>query len=417
MSLWRIGRVGICGALIAGGAVRPAGAQGSSGLAAPPVQLADRGDDHRPAFFSLAPNGARVDVRNASALRRRVSLTLIDVPLGDAVHAIARQAGLDLTYSTELIPVGARVSLRADDITVVAALTDILVDAGLDVELTGATRLTLVRRWAAVSAERRQQGTATITGHVSDGALKTPLAQVTVRAEGTSASTSANADGRYVLDGLAPGTYRVTARRVGYQPLTKEITLTGTERTTLDFALVAAPTRLDEVVTTAVGEQRRYEVGNTISTINADSITPTAPITSLTDLISARAPGVEVVETSGMTGSGESIRIRGLSSLVLQNDPILIVDGVRQDNSAGGDLGAAFFSLGIFNQNPTPSRLNDIDFADVATIDILKGPAASTEYGTDAANGVVVITTKHGTAGPPQWRASAEQTASDIPPS
>jgi TonB-dependent SusC/RagA subfamily outer membrane receptor len=115
-----------------------------------------------------------------------------------------------------------------------------------------------------------------------------------------------------------------------------------------------------------------------------------------------------------MTGAGEAIRIRGLSSLVLQGDPILIVDGVREDNSAGGDVNA-YFNPNNAESHPTPTRLNDLDFSDIATIDILKGPSASTEYGTDAANGVIVITTKHGTAGQPQWKASAEQTVSGIP--
>ncbi len=118
-----------------------------------------------------------------------------------------------------------------------------------------------------------------------------------------------------------------------------------------------------------------------------------------------------------MTGAGEAIRIRGLSSLVLQNDPILIVDGVRQDNTPGGDVGADFSSGygGSNGGHPTPTRVNDIDFNDIESIDILKGPSASTEYGTDAANGVIVIRTKHGTAGRPQWRISAEQTGSKIP--
>src|SRR5262249_15221058 len=146
------------------------------------------------------------------------------------------------------------------------------------------------------------------------------------------------ADGKFAIAGVAPGMYRVTARRIGYQAATKDVSVATDQTASLDFALIAAPTKLDEVVTTAVGEQRRYEVGNAISTINADSIAPTAPITSLTDLISARAPGVTVLETSGMTGAGEAIRIRGISSLVLQTDPILIVDGVRQDNSPGGDV-------------------------------------------------------------------------------
>ena len=270
---------------------------------------------------------------------------------------------------------------------------------------------------AEVVASWRQQSTGTITGHVTDGALKTPLSDVTVRVEGTALRTTANADGKYTITGVAPGTYHVTARRVGYQALTKEITIAGDQATTLDFALIAAPTRLDEVVTTAVGEQRRYEVGNVISTINADSIVPTAPVASITDLLSGRAPGVEVVETNGMVGSGEAIRIRGISSLTLQSDPIIIVDGIREDNSPGGVNDTGLPSLGNTGQYSlaSPSRINDIDLSQIATIDILKGPAATTEYGTQGANGVIVITTKHGTSGVPQWHVSAEQAASAIP--
>jgi TonB-linked SusC/RagA family outer membrane protein len=350
----------------------------------------------------------------AAVLGRPVSLQLRDIPLHRALAAIATQAAFALSYSQDEVPVNRRVSVSLTHGTAGEALHDLLVDTDLAVVVSPLGRVRLepgTRATSEVAPKVREQGTGTITGHVTDGALKSPLSEVSVRVEGSPLRTTANADGKYTITGVAPGTYRITARRVGYQPLTKEITLAGDQAVTLDFALVAAPTRLDEVVTTAVGNQRRYEIGNDISTINADSIAPTAPITSLTDLISARAPGVTVLETSGLTGSGEAIRIEGLTSLVLQNDPILIVDGVRQDNSAGGDI-AAYFSGG---SHPTPSRLNDIDFSDIETIDILKGPAASTEYGTDAANGVIVLTTKHGVAGPPQWRVSAEQTEGALP--
>ena len=378
-----------------------------------PVQLAlaDRG----PQFFTVpAAHAARVDARNAAVLQRRISLALHDVPLREALDAVAQRAGLAISYRDDVLPAGARVTLEAANISVVAALTVVLLDVGVDVQLTSGEKLALVRRNGvpSVAAASRQTG-GTITGHVTDGALKAPLSDVTVRVEGTALRTTANADGKYTIAGVAPGTFHVTARRVGYQPLTKDVTVAADAEATLDFALTAAPTRLDEVVTTAVGEQRRYEVGNDISTINADSIAPTAPITSLTDLISARAPGVTVLETSGLTGAGEAIRIEGLTSLVLQGDPILIVDGVRQDNSAGGNIGVLLSEgQGV---HPSPTRLNDLDFNDIASIDILKGPSASTEYGTDAANGVIVITTKHGTAGAPQWKASAEQTESGIP--
>ncbi len=365
-----------------------------------------------PKFLSVPEGGtAPVDVSGAPILQRRVTLDFDAVPLHAALDAVTKQTGITFVASWELAALGTRVSLHADRITAVAALTELLVGAGLDVQLTPNGVATLIPRAAVPSRYAARQGAATIAGHVTDGALKSPLSDVSVRVEGTALRTTANTAGKYTIAGVAAGTYRITARRVGYQPLTKEITVAGDQVATLDFALVGAPTRLDEVVTTAVGEQRRYQVGNDISVINADSIAPTAPITSLTDLISSRAPGVTVLETSGLTGSGEAIRIEGLSSLVLQNDPILIVDGVRQDNSAGGDL--AVYALG--GSHPTPSRLNDIDFSDIQTVDILKGPSASTEYGTDAANGVIVITTKHGATGAPQWRASAEQTESGIP--
>ena len=356
------------------------------------------------------------DARAKVMLGRTIALRLDRVTLKDALAAISAAGGIQLTYSPQDVPLQTQVSIVLHRVTVGDALQLALQGTGVGVYVTpgGLVSLEAEGQPATYEMPAARQGAATITGHVTDGALKSPLSEVSVRVEGTALRTTANADGKYTITGVAPGTSRITARRVGYQPLTKDVTVAGDQTATLDFALVAAPTRLDEVVTTAVGEQRRYEVGNDISTINADSIAPTAPITSLTDLISARAPGVTVLETSGMTGSGEAIRIEGLTSLVLQNDPILIVDGVRQDNSAGGDINA------IFKQNethPTPTRLNDIDFSDIETIDILKGPSASTEYGTDAANGVIVITTKHGTAGAPQWKASAEQTESGIPES
>ncbi len=379
------------------------------------LQLADRG----PRFLSTpTPSAPAVDVSNAPPFQQRVSLELIRVPLRDALHEISKQTGFRFLAIGEVVPLGRPVSISATDITVGAALFELLTGLGIDVRLSRDLHLaTLIAKPGRQTIVSQQPPRATLAGRVTDAITHAPLDQVAVRIEGSGLGAVTASDGRYAIRDVPPGAYHVTARRVGYTPLTKAVTVTVDSIATGDFALVAAPTRLNEMVTTAVGTQRRYEVGNVISTINADSIAPTAPITSLTDLISARAPGVEVLETSGMTGSGEAIRIRGLSSLVLQNDPIVIVDGVRHDNSAGGDIGA-YFSVGFGGSNgahPSPSRLNDIDFSDIESVDLLKGPAASTEYGTDAANGVIVITTKHGSAGRPRWSVSAEQTASEIP--
>ncbi|HWZ58752.1 MAG TPA: TonB-dependent receptor plug domain-containing protein [Gemmatimonadaceae bacterium] len=381
--------------------------------AAQALQLADNG----PRFVSVpAHREPSVDMSAAPVLRRPVTLEVDQVPLEAALVDVAAQAHVHLVYSRDAIPLDRPVSVHATRINLAAALTELLIGLGVDVQLSAdETHATLVRR---VSPVANAQAFGRVIGRVTNAVTHQPLDQVTIRLEGSTYYALTQSDGRYSIRNVEAGAYRVTARRLGYLVGISGAVVGRDSVVTVDLALKEAPNRLGDVVTTAVGDQRRVNVGEVIATINADSIAPTAPITSLTDLISSRAPGVEVQETSGLTGAGESIRIRGLTSLVLQNDPILIVDGVRQDNSAGGDVATYFarqFNGSVGGNHPTPTRLNDLDFADIEKIDILKGPAASTEYGTDAANGVIVITTKHGVAGRPQWKVTAEQTESQNP--
>ncbi len=371
--------------------------------------------DNTPRFLSTPTKDApAVDVSGAPALQRRVELEFDRIPLRAALAVIERQTGLHFVATGRWVPLDELVSMSASHLTVGAALFELLSGKGVNVQLgRDGTTLALIQRESIRTAVRQRQGGGTIAGRVTDAITHAPLDQVAVGVDGPGIGAVTTADGRYTVRNVLPGTYRVTARRVGYAPRTQVVMVATDSTAGADFGLTAAATKLNEVVTTAVGDQRRYEVGNVISTINADSIAPTAPITSLTDLISARAPGVTVEETGGLTGSGEAIRIRGQASLVLQGDPILIVDGVRQDNRPGGM--ALPHPPYINNATPAPSRLNDINFDDIESINVLKGPAASTEYGTDAANGVIVITTKHGVSGRPQWHAALEQTASAIP--
>jgi TonB-linked SusC/RagA family outer membrane protein len=360
--------------------------------------------------------GAQAAAADTVVLARRIALHLERVTLKQAVDAIASEGHLRIAYSRTEVPLDRLVSLVVDSITVGDALTVLLRGTGIAVSVSRGGWLVLDRvatpggGGIAVTGTSQRIG-GTITGTVTDSITGSTVPYVIVQLD-EGVTTTASAQGRYALADVAAGEHRVTARRVGFIPKVRTVVVAEGAVATLDFRLNQPPTKLDEVVTTAVGDQRRYQVGNSIATIEVDSIAPTAPVTSVTDIISARAPGVEVIEANGMTGSGEAIRIRGQSSLVLQSNPIIIVDGVRQDNSPGGDLDALLVGPG---SHTTPTRLNDLDFNDIASIDILKGPAASTEYGTDAANGVIVITTKHGVAGHPQWSASAEQTESDMP--
>jgi TonB-linked SusC/RagA family outer membrane protein len=118
-----------------------------------------------------------------------------------------------------------------------------------------------------------------------------------------------------------------------------------------------------------------------------------APIPDVSNIINGRAPGVIVTQGSGQVGSGPNIRIRGASSFSLGNQPLIYVDGVRLDNTMGAGINVQGFGSGIVN------RLNDVNPEDIESIEIIKGPAAATLYGTEASNGVIQIITKSGKAG------------------
>jgi len=252
---------------------------------------------------------------------------------------------------------------------------------------------------AAVSAASAQAQQSTISGRVSAQGSNEPIAEARVVLVGTSLFTTSNAEGRYSLRNVPAGTYSVRVIRVGFQELKKPITVGSGETATLDFDLSQVVVRLTEVVTTATGDQRALEQGNSVASIDAAKLVETVPVSNVQDVLASRTPGVQVMGGS-QTGGGARVRIRGNSSLNLSNDPIYIIDGIRLTSNAN--------SSSLFTGGSQPNRANDINPDDIETIEIVKGPSAATLYGTDAANGVIVITTKKGRAGTARWNGWAE---------
>src|SRR5436190_11299970 len=243
--------------------------------------------------------------------------------------------------------------------------------------------------WTAVAAA--QQGS--IGGSVKDSASGNPIVGARVAAVGTAIVTQTNAAGHYVLVGVPPGQATVRVTAIGYGVASRVVTITVGEAAQ-DFTLVVEPYSLDAIVVTATGEQARREVTNAVATVRVDSVVSTGPIANMNDLLTSRVAGVEVLP-GAITGAGARVRIRGTSSLSLNNEPIYIIDGIRMT----WDVNSS--SIGIGGTNP--SRVNDINPEEIESFDVVKGPSASTLYGTDAANGVIVIKTKRGRAGKPTW--------------
>lgn len=253
---------------------------------------------------------------------------------------------------------------------------------------------------SARAGAQAQQGT--ITGRVTDAATNQPIGAAQVAVVGTNLGAQTSTEGQYTLRGVAPGQVEVRVLRIGYSEQRQRVTVTAGQTATLNFTMSAVAMTLNPVVTTATGQQRRVEVGNAIAQVDAAQLVESKPVSGMADLLTSRAAGV-LVTPGTQTGAGTRIRIRGTSSLSLTNNPIVVIDGVRVESATG----SSSVSVG----GTTTSRFDDLNPEEFESIEVVRGPSAATLYGTDAANGVIVITTKKGTAGRPQWSFYSEQTA------
>ena len=245
-----------------------------------------------------------------------------------------------------------------------------------------------------------QTGTGVIAGRVLDRQSQQPLENAQIRIVGTQRGTQTDQTGAYRLSGVPVGATSIVAQRIGYGQQPRSVVVTAGATATVDFSLSVSATQLDQVVVTATGEtQRKRESGNATATIDPTAL-PLGATTNFSDVLAARAPGVSVTTSGGTVGGGSRIRIRGSNSVSLSNDPLLIIDGIRIDNTANST------SIGVGGQQP--SRFNDINPDEIENIEIIKGPAAAALYGTAAANGVIQITTKKGRAGKTRWDLTGE---------
>ncbi|MEO8451785.1 MAG: TonB-dependent receptor, partial [Gemmatimonadota bacterium] len=242
-----------------------------------------------------------------------------------------------------------------------------------------------------------QQGA--ITGHVTDRASGLPLVGARIQSTSQAAFAVTSQQGQYTVHGLAAGPVTLRIIMLGYASRTQPATVQPGQSTTVDWALDAVPFKLEDIITTATGEQFKRELGNSIGKIEATQLVETAPTTNITQVLTGRVAGVSVLQGGGTSGQGARIRIRGFSSVSLSNDPLVYIDGIRVASDA---------PAGIFWGGGRVSKLNDLNPEEIESIEVVKGPSAATLYGTQAANGVLRVTTKRGRSGATQWNGWAE---------
>ncbi len=344
-------------------------------------------------------------------LNRLVTVHVTDVSRSDALKAISSQTNILIQYRTGLLAsFKGTVTIQVDKVPLRDVIGQVLAGTRLKVVSDSNGRLVIVETLPDAKTSRTD-ATGTVTGIVLDSASGQRIPGATVTISGTKLTSVTDLDGAFMMKLVPVGSQTVVVKMLGYISVKRSVRVSDNQQSTLRIALRPNTTTLSEVVTTATGMQRKIEVGNAITSINVDSVMRVAPIQTLTDLLESRVPGLTVQRTSGAPGDPSRLRLRGAASVTGNNDPIVIVDGVRVYAAQSDIRNTNLTNTGY----AAPSPLDQIDPNSIETIDVFKGPSASSMYGSDAANGVIVITTKRGRAGPARWTASINQGVAYIP--
>lgn len=236
-----------------------------------------------------------------------------------------------------------------------------------------------------------------ISGTVTDDQSGEPIIGANILVKGTITGTVTDIDGKYSLS-VPAGSTVIVYSYVGYD--TQEITLGASS--VIDIRL-AAGELLDEVVVIGYGVAKKEDLTGSVTQVSTKSFNE-GPVNTPEQLIVGRVAGVQVTSAGGAPGGGNTIRIRGGSSLTANNDPLIVIDGIPVDAGISG------------SQNP----LNTINPNDIESFTILKDASATAIYGSRASNGVIIITTKKGKSGPVQLSYSGDfnigQTAKRLEP-
>lgn len=347
---------------------------------------------------------------------KRVTIDVQNEPVAKVLESIASHAELPLIWSRDKVPLNGFVTVSLNNVPVLEAFAVVL--SGLSAEARFSTdgQTIIIVPKVALSRDSSTSTSGMISGRVLDSASQRGLSQATVSIAGMNIKTSTSDSGHFTLRNVPAGNRVLQIRLFGYVLANRRVEVSDNP-IHITVSLSPAPTVLSGVVTTITGTQRRLEVTHDVTTLNVDSIMAIAPISSVTDLLEARVPGLQVLRTTGTPGDPSRIRLRGAGSLNGNNAPVVVVDGVRiyaPDSSTNGALPSGGRAFTNPRGYPAPSPLDQIDPNSIATIEVFKGPSASSLYGSEAANGVIVITTKRGHMGNARFSATLNAGSSAI---
>ena len=314
----------------------------------------------------------------------RVSVNLGETTYKDLFEEIRKQTGCIVMYSDEMLDKDAKVDAVFEDASLEEVLREVLAGKGLTYEKDGEF-IIIVRADLPVAQTPEK---VTIAGSVKDK-QGNPLPGVSVFIEGTTLGVATDIDGKFALELPDMENIRLVFSFIGM----KSVTLAYTGQRELNVTLEEEASEMDEVVVTGYQKIERRQLTSSITTVDMEAL-KTINQPAIDKLLQGQVPGMTIMSTSGAPGAVPQIRIRGTSTISGNVQPLWVVDGVILDDPVDATVDDI-----LTNRNLIASGIGGVNVDDIESINVLKDAAATAIYGTRAANGVIVITSKKGQSG------------------
>lgn len=343
-------------------------------------------------LFATAASTYAVNVEAQELLSKKVSLEVIHTDLKSALAAIETNSGIKFVYGARSLPLKRKVTFSVANKTVAEALDELFSPDKVSYRVvrnkvvltmgpTFENEATVVESALLASSELVDR---TVKGRVTEESGG-GLPGVSIILKGTQRGTVTDVDGNYQME-IPDEDATLIFSFVGY--VSEELPV-GTQ-TSLDITLKIDQKSLEEIVVVGYGTQKKRDVSTAISSVSAKELKD-KPMANFASAMTGKMAGVRIVNSNSAPGGGTTIRIRGVSSINASNNPLIVIDGFPLKDG--------------FDKNENP--LNSINVADIESIEVLKDASSSAIYGTQAANGVIMITTKKGKKGKPSLNINA----------
>ena len=260
------------------------------------------------------------------------------------------------------------------------------------------------------------QGVGTIRGRVIEAGSQRALPDAQISVVGSTAAAVTNLKGEYVITGVAAGERQVRARRLGYTRVVSTATVPAGGEVRADFQLTQTASQLEAIVVTGTaGSTERRTLGNAVTQLDVADLTTKSNSNNVLEVLQARSPGVQIQAQSGTVGTAQDIRVRGAGGFTV-TPPVVYIDGVRMSTAGIGNFDPSGQGLSGNSGGQGANAFDLVNPGDIESIEIIKGPAAATLYGADAAAGVIQIITKKGIRGSNalQWQGRLDVGKNDL---